>query len=163
MTGRPVWDKYLDNSIYWNIFEKYICLSKYSLIFSKANIFRYSFVIYLYWQIYSNSSCHPSQTKKAIPFGLSMIIIRICRDPEMRKQLMDRGYPNLLDSAIERAWQIPIKVALRCVNRAKKTKGPIFAHTYDPRLPPMAQIQARHWRTMVHILQRCLPNHHQVW
>ena len=105
------------------------------------------------------SSCHPSQTKKAIPFGLSMRIIRICRDPEkrdqrlqeMRKQLMDRGYPNLLlDSAIERARQIPRKVALKRVNRQKKTNGPIFAHTYDPRLPPMAQIQARHWRTMVH-------------
>ena len=69
----------------------------------------------------------------------------------MRKQLIDRGYPNLLlDSAIERARQIPRKVALRRVNRQKKTKGPIFAHTYDPRLPPMAQIQARHWRTMVH-------------
>ena len=64
---------------------------------------------------------------------------------------MDRGYPNLLlDSAIERAQQIPRKVALKRVNRQKKTNGPIFAHTYDPRLPPMAQIQARHWRTMVH-------------
>ena len=31
---------------------KYIHLSKYWLIFSKANIFGYSFVIYLYWQIY---------------------------------------------------------------------------------------------------------------
>ena len=39
---------------------------------------------------------------------------------------MDRGYPNLLlDSAIERARQIPRKVALRRVNREKKTKGPI--------------------------------------
>ena len=37
------------------------------------------------------------------------------------------------------------KVALRRVSRQKKTKGPIFANTYDPRLPPMAQIQARHW------------------
>ena len=64
---------------------------------------------------------------------------------------MDRGYPNLLlESAIERARQIPRKVALRCVTRQKKTKGFIFAHTFDPRLPPMAQIQARHWRAMVY-------------
>ena len=35
-------------------------------------------------------------------------------------------------------------------NWEKKTKGPIFSQTYDPRLPPMAQIQARHQRTMVH-------------
>ena len=51
---------------------------------------------------------------------------------------MNRGYPNLLlDSAIERAQQIPKKVALRRVNRQKKTKDPIFAHSYDQRLPPM--------------------------
>ena len=77
---------------------------------------------------------------------MSMRIIRICRDPEkrgqrlqeMRKQLMDRGHPNfLLDSPIERAQQIPRKVAVRRVNREKKTKGPLFAHTCDPRLPPM--------------------------
>ena len=49
------------------------------------------------------TSCHPALTKKALPFGLSIIIIRICKDPEkrgqwlqeMRKQLMDRGYPIL--------------------------------------------------------------------
>ena len=69
----------------------------------------------------------------------------------MRKQLIDGGYPNLLlDSTIKRAQQIPRKVALRHGNREKKTKGPIFAHTYDPRPPPMAQIQAWHLRTMVH-------------
>ena len=103
------------------------------------------------------SSCHPAQTMKAIPFGLRMIIIRICRDPEKKRPKAPRnqetahGYPNLwLDSAIERAGQIPRKVALRRVNRQQKTKEPIFAHTYDSRLPPMAQIQARHWRTMVH-------------
>ena len=106
-----------------------------------------------------SSSCHPAQTKKAIPFGMRMRIIRICRDPEkrnqrlqeMRKQLMDRGYSTiLLDSAIKRARQIPRKVDFRHVNREKKTRGIIFAHTYDPRLPQMAQIQPRHWRTMVY-------------
>ena len=70
----------------------------------------------------------------------------------MKKQLMYKVYPNLLlDSAVERARQVPRKVALRRVSRQKKTKGPIFANTYDPRLPPMAQIQARHWRTIVQI------------
>ena len=85
-----------------------------------------------------------SSDKKTIPVGLSMKIIRICRNPqkrdqrlqEMRKRLMDRGYPKLLlDSAIERARQILRKGALKRVNRQKKTKGPIFAHTYDSRLP----------------------------
>ena len=32
--------------------DKYIHLSKYSLIFSKADIFGYSFVIYSYWRTY---------------------------------------------------------------------------------------------------------------
>ena len=35
-------------------FDEYIHSSKYSLIFSKANIFGYSFVIYLRWRIYSD-------------------------------------------------------------------------------------------------------------
>ena len=34
--------------------DEYIHSSKYSLIFSKANIFEYSFVIYLCWRIYSD-------------------------------------------------------------------------------------------------------------
>ena len=29
-----------------------------------------------------------------------------------------------------------------------KAKGPVLVHTYDPRLPPIASIQAKHWRTM---------------
>ena len=63
---------------------------------------------------------------------------------------MDRRYPNLLlDLAIERDLQIPRKEVWKRVNRPKKTKGLIFAHTYDKRLPPMAQIQARHLRNMV--------------
>ena len=54
----------------------------------------------------------------------------------MRKQLIDRGYPDFMeDSAIERD---PRKAAQRRENRQKKTKGPLFSHTYDPRLPPIA-------------------------
>ena len=41
----------------------------------------------------------------------------------------------MIDSAIERAQQIPKKLAVRRVNMQKITKGPIFAHTYDPTLP----------------------------
>ena len=53
-------------------------------------------------------------------------------------------------SIIETTRQILRKIALRHVNRKKKPKGPIFTHTYNPRVPPMAQIQPRHWRNMVH-------------
>ena len=46
------------------------------------------------------TSCHPAQTNKAIPFSLSMRIIRICKDPNLRDlrlnelmaQLLERGY-----------------------------------------------------------------------
>ena len=46
-----------------------------------------------------SSSCHPAQTKKAIPFGLSMRINIIRRDSErkdqrlqeIRKELIDKG------------------------------------------------------------------------
>ena len=104
------------------------------------------------------SSCHPSHTKKAIPFSLSMRSVRICRDPinrdqrfkELKSQLLDRGYSRLvIDSAIERARQIPRSVALRKVINPNQQEGPIFAHTYDPRLPSISQIQAKHWRSMV--------------
>ena len=38
----------------WIYLDKYIHLSKYSLIYSKTNMFGYSFVIYLNWWIYSD-------------------------------------------------------------------------------------------------------------
>ena len=100
----------------------------------------------------------PSPLKKAIPYSLSMRIVRICSDPnnrditlqELRDRLIERGYSGLLiDSAVERARKIPRSVALRKVENQKQKKGPIFAHTYDPRLPSVAQIQAKHWRSMV--------------
>ena len=47
----PVWDKYSD---IWIYLDKYVHSPKYLLIFSKANLFWYAFVIYLSWQIYSD-------------------------------------------------------------------------------------------------------------
>ena len=104
------------------------------------------------------SSCHPIHTTKSIPYSLSLRIIRICRDPikrdkrleELKSALIERGYPiRLLDSAIDKARKVPRRVALRPVTRTKDLKGPIFAHTFDPRLPPISKIQAKHWRVMV--------------
>ena len=69
---------------------------------------------------------------------------------EIKSALMERGYPiRLLDSAIDKARKVPRRVALRPVTRTKDSKGPVFAHTFDPRLPPISKIKAKHWRVMV--------------
>ena len=103
------------------------------------------------------SSCHPKQTIKAIPYSLSLRIVRTCtntntrdlRLEELKKSLLDRGYQEqAVDSAIKRAKKIPRKVALKAVTKSKQTQGPVFAHTYDPRLPSISQIQAKHYRSM---------------
>ena len=58
------------------------------------------------------SSCHPAQTTKAIPYSLSLRIVRICNDPknrdkrliELKKYLLDRGYSERqVISAIDKA------------------------------------------------------------
>ena len=40
------------------------------------------------------------------------------------------------------------EAALRKVKRKENSQGPVFAVTFDPRLPALGQIQARHWRSM---------------
>ena len=104
------------------------------------------------------SSCHPSSCTKNIPFSLCLRIVRICSKPEYKekqfiklKELMvSRGYSErTLDSAIERARTIPRHVALRRVLKKQEVKRPVFALTYDPRLPNIQNIQAKHWRSMV--------------
>ena len=68
---------------------------------------------------------------------------------ELRERLVDRGYPvNTINSAIDRARLIPREKALKRVNKTNKSKGPVFAITFDPRLPSIGSIEARHWRSM---------------
>ena len=104
------------------------------------------------------SSCHPPAFSKNIPYSLCLRIVRICSNPENRekqflklKELMEnRGYSeNTISSAIDRARRIPRHVALKRVLRRDTEKRPVFAVTYDPRLPPIQSIQAKHWRAMV--------------
>ena len=103
------------------------------------------------------SSCHVKQTTTAIPYSLSLRIVRICRDPENREkqfhdlksQLLERNYPEkVIDSAISKARKVPRKVALQKVVKQKQREGPIFVVTHDPRLPALGNAQAKHWRTM---------------
>ena len=103
------------------------------------------------------SSCHPKTTTANIPFSLGLRIIRTCTNSAVRDKrleglkdlLLDRNYPEkLINSAIERVKKIPRKNALKEKKQLKSLKRPVFAVKYDPRLPSISQIQARHWRTM---------------
>ena len=104
------------------------------------------------------SSCHPPTCTKNIPYSLCLRIVRICSKTEDRekqfiklKELMiSRGYSELMiNSAIERARNVPRHIALRKVVKTQESRRPVFALTYDPRLPPVQTIQAKHWRSMV--------------
>ena len=104
------------------------------------------------------SSCHPPTCTKNIPFSLCLRIVRICSKTENRevqflklKELLEnRGYSGkTVDRAIERARGIPRHVSLRRVLRPQEERRPVFALTYDPRLPPIQNIQAKHWRSMI--------------
>ena len=54
-----------------------------------------------------------------------------------------------MDRAVERARGIPHHVSLRRVLRPQEGRRPVFALTYDPRLPAIKNIQAKHWRSMI--------------
>ena len=103
------------------------------------------------------TSCHPKTTIKSIPYSLSLRIVRICSSPdnrdkrleELKELLLARNYPkSLIDRSIQKAKRIPRKVALIKVRIKDPEKRPIFATRYDPRMPAIQPIVAKHWRTM---------------
>ena len=72
------------------------------------------------------------------------------RHAELKELLLVRAYPeSLIDRPVEKAKKITRKVALTKIIKNITEKGPIFALKYDPRLPSVPQILARHWRAMV--------------
>ena len=115
------------------------------------------------------SSCHPKTTCLSIPYSLSLRIIRICTNPktaverlqELKELLLARKYPEqIIDSAISRAKKIPRKVALTKIRKGPKQNRPVFSLKYDPRLPPIQSVQAKHWRAMICHLHNII-NHKQ--
>ena len=44
--------------------------------------------------------------------------------------------------------KVPRVAALRKVKRKAKKGGPVFVITYDPWLPSIGSLQAKHWRLM---------------
>ena len=63
--------------------------------------------------------------------------------------MLARKYPlKLIEAAIEKARKVPRKLALKKVEDKRQTMRPVFALTYDPRLPSINNIKAKHWRSM---------------
>ena len=54
----------------------------------------------------------------------------------------------MVDSAIQKAREIPRDIALRKVVKPLQTKRPVAVVSWDPRLPPLDKIQQKHWRSM---------------
>ena len=80
------------------------------------------------------SSCHPNHITTNIPYSLALRITRICsetetrdlRHSELRELLLEREYkPKVIDSAIEKARQIPRKEALKRVVKNKTSSRPV--------------------------------------
>ena len=103
------------------------------------------------------SSCHPKQKTRSIQFSLATRIIRICSSPDkrevelekLRMLLLERNYKiENINSAIEKAKEIPRDQLLKKKTKTKTENRPVFSVEYDPRLPHIQPIQAKHWRSM---------------
>ena len=70
---------------------------------------------------------------------------------ELKELILARDYPErLVDSALEKAKSVTRHIALIRIikNNKGQQKRPIFAIKYDPRLPSIANNQAKHWTSM---------------
>ena len=93
-----------------------------------------------------------------IPYSLALRIVRICsfkedrekRFLELKDLLLSRDYkPSIIDSAIEKARNVPRREALKKVTKEKQSDRPVFVIHYDPRLPSIPAIIQKHWRSMI--------------
>ena len=70
---------------------------------------------------------------------------------ELKDLIIARSYPEkLVNTALDKARMISRNTALKRVIRKKQRakQRPVFALKYDPRLPSITNIQAKHWRSM---------------
>ena len=64
--------------------------------------------------------------------------------------LLHRKYkPSLVDAAVRRARAIERVQAMKRVVPPPTSKRPVFAVTYDPRLPDLQSMQRKHRRSML--------------
>ena len=55
----------------------------------------------------------------------------------------------MVNAALAKARAVPRRNALKIGNKPNQTQRPILSIPYDPRLPTISSIQAKHWRAMV--------------
>ena len=68
---------------------------------------------------------------------------------QLETMLLDRNYKSsMIDASIRRARAIPRSRALQKVANSNQTKRPVYAVTWDPRLPNQSKILGKHWRSM---------------
>ena len=117
------------------------------------------------------SSCHPRQTTKSISYSLGLIIFseqtnRDNRLEELKVLLKKRRYKEeTIDTSLSRAKRVPRELALRRVAKPNQPQRPVFAVTYDPRLPSIGSLQAKYWRSMKskdQNLDNVLPSPHSL-
>ena len=107
-------------------------------------------------------SCHPRDSKKAIPFSLALRLRRICstdakfkhRINELKTYLLARGYNyNFLEEQFLRAANISRTNALQTKPKASNDVVP-FVVTYNPALPRISNILRKHFN-ILHSSNRC--------
>ena len=103
------------------------------------------------------SSCHPNHIFDNIPYSLALRILRICsskealdkRLTELSTMLLSRNYnKNVVKNPISRVKELERSTALIKVTRPLN-KRPVFALTYNPKLPSVPKIIKKHWKTLV--------------
>ena len=102
------------------------------------------------------NSIHPPDCIKNILNSLAFRITRTCTETEdrelsyseLKNMLLERKYkPSLVNAAVRRARAIPRVQALKpVVPPPTSSKRPVFAVTYNPRLPNLQSMQGKHWR-----------------
>ena len=69
---------------------------------------------------------------------------------ELEDLLVARDYDkHMVEAAIEKARAVPRERALMKSNKPKQTQRSVFVTPYDPRLPAIIPVQAKHWKAMV--------------
>ena len=88
------------------------------------------------------NSCHPSHTKRNIPFNLACRVCTIVVDPsrrnrrlmELKSFLRKQKYPeHLIDTAILKARNIPVAELRRCKDKQQNNDVIPFVVTHNPR------------------------------
>ena len=73
------------------------------------------------------------------------------RHSELKEMLLDRNYPaEIINGAINKSRAIPRAIAIKKVARdTSSNRRPVFAVSWDPRLPSVSAISQKHWRSMI--------------